>query len=148
MFHNNKAPMNNLLKYKDMSNLLNVQKLHKDLGKVLNRVSFTCLNNYCKARKAIKKDGSFDVCLFDAYFISAYDMFNDNDDLFEAFVDGYEGTKDDIIKMFKELYGSAVEELPDFLRNAINWDDVISDFIRFECFDVNYNNETYYFRYA
>lgn len=116
-----------------------------NVRKVLTRVSSVMRSNYYVAREEIKNDGG-NIYLFDAYFCEVYDCFNDDVNLFNEFTYNNEGTAEDIKEMFIDLYGEDVDALPDCLRNAINWDDVISDYIRFDCIAVNYNYDTYYFR--
>ena len=112
---------------------------------VLARVSSVMRSNYYAAREEIKNDGG-NIYLFDAYFCEVYDCFNDYVNLYDKFTDAYAGTWEDVVEMFQDCYGEDVDALPACLRNAINWDDVISDFIRFDCIAVNYNYDTYYFR--
>lgn len=150
MFHNNKEPAfkNH---YKIMKKFLSVQERKEALRivlnvrKVLTRVSSVMRSNYYAAREEVKNDGG-NIYLFDAYFCEVYDCCNDYINLYEKFIDNYAGTREDVVEMFQDCYGEDVDALPDCLRNAINWDDVISDFICFDCIAVNYNYEAYYFR--
>nr|DAT20960.1 MAG TPA: hypothetical protein [Caudoviricetes sp.] len=117
-----------------------------EVRKVLTRVSSVMRSNYYAAREEIKNDGCYNVYLFDAYFCEVYDCFNDDVDLYDDFTYTYEGTAADVIETFQDVYSCELKALPCCLQHAINWDDVISDFISYECFAVNYNNDTYYFR--
>ena len=113
---------------------------------VLARVSSVMRSNYYAAREEIKNDGCYNVYLFDAYFCAVYDCCDDDEDLYNKFTYTYEGTTADVIEMFQDIYSTKVEALPCCLQHAINWDDVISDFISYDCIAVNYNYDTYYFR--
>lgn len=135
-----------------MKKILSVQERQEalqivlDVRKVLARVSSVMRSNYYAAREEVKNDGGYDVYLFDAYFCEVYDCCDDDEDLYNEFIDRYEGTAADVIETFQDIYSCEVEALPCFLQHAINWDDVISDYISYECISVNYNNDTYYFR--
>lgn len=117
-----------------------------DVRKVLARVSSVMRSNYYAAREEVKNDGGYNVYLFDAYFCEVYDCCDDEEDLYDKFTYTYEGTAADVIETFQNIYSCKVEALPCCLQHAINWDDVISDYISYECISVNYNNDTYYFR--
>lgn len=113
---------------------------------VLARVSSVMRSNYYAAREEVKNDGGYNVYLFDAYFCAVYDCCDDDEDLYNEFIDRYEGTAADVIETFQDVYSCKLKALPCCLQHAINWDDVISDYISYECIKVNYNNDTYYFR--
>lgn len=135
-----------------MKKILSVQERQEALQIVLEvhgvlaRVGSVMRSNYYVAREEIKNDGCYNVYLFDAYFCAVYDCCDDDEDLYNKFTYTYEGTTADVIEMFQDIYSTKVEALPCCLQHAINWDDVISDFISYDCIAVNYNYDTYYFR--